>query len=269
MPSKFDINPATGRQYGVNPATGVQDDNYWANVVEPSLKARSGSGSGSRIPTADDILREQKAKLTEQVTFLKDFLSANPLGFDEAMAREAASEKYKPYYTEVLADFVTPIQKRIAFSSAEENRALTELTRSTELGEKQTKRATSEAIARAREGFAGAGLFGSGLERGETARQETTGKETLTDFLARSEFTKQGTQAAGTFERDNLTGSIANKERDIFGRGREFETAITTDTESQRQKALKTRSLRALEAVSSRFGSPLSDIPNYLELYNQ
>jgi hypothetical protein len=33
--SKFDINPSTGKQYGVNPNTGVQDDNYWAQQVDP------------------------------------------------------------------------------------------------------------------------------------------------------------------------------------------------------------------------------------------
>ncbi|MDE3194432.1 MAG: hypothetical protein KGN00_12175, partial [Chloroflexota bacterium] len=40
MPSKTDINPATGKQYAVNPATGVWDDNYWANIVEPQLKSQ-------------------------------------------------------------------------------------------------------------------------------------------------------------------------------------------------------------------------------------
>src|ERR1035437_3503637 len=33
--SKFDINPSTGKQYGVNPSSGVQDDNYWAQQVDP------------------------------------------------------------------------------------------------------------------------------------------------------------------------------------------------------------------------------------------
>ena len=41
MATKFDINPATGKQYGINPATGVQDDNYWATVAEPQLKGQN------------------------------------------------------------------------------------------------------------------------------------------------------------------------------------------------------------------------------------
>lgn len=37
MVSKFDINPQTGKQYGINPQSGVQDDNFWATQVEPKL----------------------------------------------------------------------------------------------------------------------------------------------------------------------------------------------------------------------------------------
>ena len=46
MPGKADINPATGKAYAVNPATGVWDDNFWANTVEPQLKAQYGGSSG-------------------------------------------------------------------------------------------------------------------------------------------------------------------------------------------------------------------------------
>lgn len=42
IPSKTDINPSTGKAYAVNPSTGVWDDNYWANVVEPDLKRQYG-----------------------------------------------------------------------------------------------------------------------------------------------------------------------------------------------------------------------------------
>ena len=46
MPNKTDINPATGKAYAVNPATGVFDDNYWANTVEPQLKTQYGGSNG-------------------------------------------------------------------------------------------------------------------------------------------------------------------------------------------------------------------------------
>ncbi len=44
-PGKFDINPATGKAYGFNPATNSMDDNYWALKVEPQLKAGGGAST--------------------------------------------------------------------------------------------------------------------------------------------------------------------------------------------------------------------------------
>jgi hypothetical protein len=259
----------TGDEIRRYSSRGDLEGNKGQSIIIGELSGgRKPTTTEAKVPTAEDILREQKAKLTEQVTFLRDFLSANPLGFDEVMARTTAEEKYKPYYQEVLSDFVNPIREKISYSSAEQNRVLDELTRSTALGQKRIKRDTQEAISRAREGFAGAGLLGSGLERGVTSRAEVAGRENLQDFMAKSDYSRAGTIASGELERSQMNRSIANKERDLFGAGREFSTAVTKEVESQRQAQLKKRSLRALEAVGSRFGSPLSDIPNYLELYN-
>ena len=46
MPTKESINPQTGLPYAVNPQTGVFDDNYWANVVEPQLRSGGGQSLG-------------------------------------------------------------------------------------------------------------------------------------------------------------------------------------------------------------------------------
>lgn len=58
MPSKGDINPATGKAYAVNPSTGNWDDNYWANVVEPQFRSSSSSSSGGNVASnAADLLK--------------------------------------------------------------------------------------------------------------------------------------------------------------------------------------------------------------------
>ncbi len=267
MPTKNDINPATGKPYGVNPNTGVWDDNYWSNVVEPKLKAQSGS-SGSSTPSASDILGDAKKKLQEQVSFLKDFLVNNPLGYDEVLAREMAQDKYNPYYTEVLSDFVDPLMKKISRSTEDETRLLGELTRQEKLGSKQLTRDTDMAIEAAREGFAGTGLFESGIANRSTSMTGIKGRESLQDFMAKSEETKTEVGLESSRNREDWQTGIAQKQRDIFGTGREYETAVTKDVEDQRSTALKKRGLRAIEAVSSSYGEPLPSISNYLELYN-
>jgi hypothetical protein len=62
MADKGDINPATGKAYAINPATGVWDDNYWANVVEPGLKGIGSTGSastGSIVDMANQLRQSQ------------------------------------------------------------------------------------------------------------------------------------------------------------------------------------------------------------------
>lgn len=57
MASKQDINPATGKPYAVNPSTGVWDDNYWSNTVEPQLKQAAGSSGGNFGDIAANALK--------------------------------------------------------------------------------------------------------------------------------------------------------------------------------------------------------------------
>lgn len=47
IPGKQDVNPATGKAYAINPSSGVWDDNYWTNTVEPQLKAQAGGSTES------------------------------------------------------------------------------------------------------------------------------------------------------------------------------------------------------------------------------
>jgi hypothetical protein len=57
IPSKTDINPETGKAFAVNPSSGVWDDNYWANTVEPRLLSGwvPGQPQEQAGPTKSDI----------------------------------------------------------------------------------------------------------------------------------------------------------------------------------------------------------------------
>jgi len=116
MPSKFDINPATGKQYGVNPATGVQDDNYWANVVEPQLKY-GGSTSGSTGQDATSIYEQFMQKSADlyasKQNELNQYMTNNPFSFDEALARSAVETEYNPWYADKLKQYTTSAQRQL------------------------------------------------------------------------------------------------------------------------------------------------------------
>jgi len=254
-----------------NPLTGRNQrwwgEGIWTDGEEPS-QSQPKQQQQQKVLTAEDIIGEQQKKLKEQVTFLKDFLDKNPLAFDENLARQMATEKYKPYYEEVLSDFVEPLQTRISRSTADEQRLLSELVRQRGVGSREIQETTQSAIDRSREGYAGSGLLGSGIETGVTGRAGIAGSNRLEDFLAGKSAQEQNITLEQSRAREDAQKAISQKQRDIFGAGREFDTNVVKDVESQRGTALKQRGLSTIDAISSRFGSPLPDIPNYLSLYN-
>lgn len=220
-----------------------------------------------RIPTAQELIAEETKKLQEQITFLKDFLASNPTGYDEVLARQMAEQKYKPYYEEILNDFVAPMQEKISRSVTDENQAITELTRQTQSGEREQRLDLLTAIDKAKEGFAGAGLFGSGTAKRSVNQANIYGENKIGDYLSNQAFKQTTLQQTGQRERTDYQTAIDQRNRDIFGQGRAFDTAVAGDVQEQETLAQKQLGLKALDAVSSRFGQPLIDIPGYLNLY--
>lgn len=100
MPSKADINPATGKAYAINPQTGVWDDNYWANTVEPSLKAQYSTDKSSGIsfnqPTIDLPKLYESMYASSGISEIEKGLSAK----NEAYNAQVAKIKDNPYLSE-------------------------------------------------------------------------------------------------------------------------------------------------------------------------
>lgn len=227
---------------------------------QPSSSTAQSSPQNGQPQTIEQIIKqkedETKRLIQEQLDFLKDFLKDNPFAFDESMARVAAESKYRPYFEEQLSDFINPLQDKIQRSTEDQSRILGELVRRRELGETQKTREIMEGLEKSRGGFVGRGLFGSGVQKRDTAMDEIKGTEELSDFLTRSRFEEEGTAISGERERTDLGTDINQKQRDIFGTGREFDTSVAKELETKRMSNASRYGLRAEEAYQSRFGSP-------------
>ncbi len=95
---KTDINPATGKMYAVNPQTGNFDDNYWAQVAEPALKAQYGGGASTGATTSN------LSGLTGQGTFgdiVKQALQMTQT------ANQPAIQSYQQSLPEVATKYAT------------------------------------------------------------------------------------------------------------------------------------------------------------------
>lgn len=259
MPSKTDINPQTGKPYAVNPATGVWDDNYWANQVEPALKRANPK-------SAEEIMREaaeeRNRKYKEQAQIWNEFMNS-PTFWDAVLARQMAEQYFNPYYQTILEEFVNPLQTRIRQSQENETRLLGELTRQQEVGEQEQKEMLESEIEKAQGGFAGAGIYGGGGARRALARTKISGERSLQDFLDKVGAQKSNVSSEESQRRELYAGDIAQKERDV---ARERTGAIEEDIQKQRSEATKKQAARAYETISGKFGEFLLNVPDWLQL---
>lgn len=173
MPKKSDINPQTGLPYAVNPATGQWDDNYWANVVEPKLKATNGISSDNVIQTAIDSFTKQIGDYNNKLT---QYDKANPFAFDQVLATERgkATQQLDPYYSQTLNDLITGINTQRTRSQEDTNTLLSELNADTSAYTGQAKIDLNNALEKSANGYAGAGLYSSGAaqrSQGQTIQQ--------------------------------------------------------------------------------------------------
>jgi hypothetical protein len=190
MPGKFDINPATGHQYGENPNRGwVQDDNYWGNVVEPQLKGQSnGGGNGSGDFGVDKILQAYKERDAEFKRLAGEYNTKNPFVLDDVLAAKhsQAKEQLDPYYNQTLSDYLTGVTRTRSRSLEDQNRLLGELQTDTQNYTDRSKQNVSLALDKAKEGASQAGLFNSGALQRQEGLLSNTANQSLSDYTAKA-----------------------------------------------------------------------------------
>ncbi len=157
-------------QYQTN-GQGVSQDTY--NTLYPS-KASGDGGSNVSTPssnggvttpstnTSESFLQSIKDTLTSQMdkmnARISEFDKNNPFSFDAAMAEASAKERYDPFYSAELSDFLKGIDTQT--STLEGSRTLlTELNR-INAGADAIKLQT--AIDKTQQGYSDVGLFFSG-----------------------------------------------------------------------------------------------------------
>lgn len=118
---------------------------------------------------ADSLIKAQQEQLKRETSFLEGYTKSNPFVFDEALAKKSATAEYAPYYSELLDDYVKGIDLQRETTRGEAKL----LTTLQGLDTGARTRAYEQAVARAEEGFAGQGLFFSGI------KQKAVGDETI------------------------------------------------------------------------------------------
>lgn len=233
MPTKTDINPATGKMYAVNPATGNFDDNYWATVVEPSLRAGGGMAGTTGIVSPQDqatqfiVDHARQLRQESDQLFSKYQQAKGPFNFDEVLVakRAQAKEQIDPYYNETLSDYLLGVKRKTERSQADTQDLLSELQATTDSFTGSAQLKLTEALNNARQGFADVGLYDSGQRyRQEGLLQQETGTS-LADYGRRAALREKGLTTGLTRTLQDVGLESTMRQRDI---GREQFTGVET-----------------------------------------
>ena len=124
-----------------------------------------GGGTSGGGNSTDSILNNAIQAIISPLKVMQKYDEANPFFFDEELARRASEAQYAPYYDETLSDYVARIERDKSRSQEDLNRTLDYLSASKEHFLGAERRALDKAERQTNEGYAGAGLFFSGVRQ--------------------------------------------------------------------------------------------------------
>lgn len=220
-PTFEEVFPVLYKGWDINAARADYNAGGWRNkagaeqFLGQTQTQDPGSSAEQLLNTTLDFYRKQDEEARRK---FGEFQRNNPFVFDEVLAqsRTQATEQIDPYYNELKADYLLGVQRKRERGAQDTYELLTDLNRVTEAGQLKV----DEAISRAREGFAEAGLF----ESGARLRAEGLGERARTDLLAEQGFRERGIRTG--FERE-LEDIATGQRQDI----REAERRRFTDIE--------------------------------------
>lgn len=103
---------------------------------------------------------------------VQPYEEVNPFFFDEALAEEASTAEYSPYYEELLSDYVATVEKTKSRSQEDLDTTLEQLSGGREYYLGKERRLLDRSLRSTNEGYAGQGLFFSGAREKERRELE-------------------------------------------------------------------------------------------------
>lgn len=199
-----------------------------AGRVEGDIRGGNlGNISASGDPIAQSIEDSFRRLQQEVVKRFGEYKGGKPFKIDEVLADKTkqASEQIDPYYNETLSDYLTGVTRKISRSTQDTQDLVTELTADTRQYTEQSRQNLSEAILKAQEGFADAGLFDSGSRLRTEGLATANSANNLANFNRGQDF-KIGQAQTGLNR--NLEDIGLNKKIDV----RNIERSRFTDTQN-------------------------------------
>lgn len=211
---------------------GKNPTNYNKSDWDARQIKKYGSGGSKSDSIASTKVNEIMSAITpaikEQTDYLSKYVKKNPFVFDETLATASAKAEYEPYYTELLQDYIKGVD--LSKQTVQTERKLQQELQTYETGKRS--REYTQAVAKAEEGFAGSGMFFSGIKNralGEKEVEQQAGNEYLKAGYTAKEEGFQNVEA-------RLGLAQEQKQRDLQ---REQEAAVQSGILTRKEEAAK------------------------------
>lgn len=195
----------------------------------------TGAGNNSPAQSVNQAIEDSFKKLTQEVfKRFGEYKANHPFRIDEVLAQKAgeAKEQIDPYYNETLTNYLTGVNRRIERGTQDTKDLLAELQADTSSFERNTQLALQENINRAKEGFAGSGLYDSGARQRTEGLLQTENQNQTGDFMRKQRFRENQLNTGLSRELQDIGSQKQQQVRDI-------ERSRYTDIEARKSQLAK------------------------------
>ena|SRR3990167_4427380 len=217
-------------QYGTEAYTGWGETEAAADAKSKGLSGGGGGGG-----TVDSILNSAISSLSQYFPKkVTPYDQVNPFFFDEALAKEASTAEYAPYYQELLTDYTSTVEKNKSRSQQDLQSTLEQLNAGKEYYMGNERRLLDRAVKSTNEGFAGRGLYMSGARGKDLADLQTQYSADTGNYLSQYNYNTSQAKLGTERKAEDLTTAQSNYSRDI---DREKQLAITSGVLTRKGEA--------------------------------
>jgi len=209
-------NYQTGGWYD-NPATGTNMRWFpsgWTTGADPGVGSSGSNNSSPGAMTADSIVKAATAAYTSAVKNVPSYESVNPFAFDEELAKANATSEYSPYYSRLLSDYTQNVERTKSRSAEDLKTTLDQLSAGKEYYTGVQRRALDTATRSTNEGYAGNGLFFSGVRERDIKELQTESGARVGDYMDTYKYNTGQAELGNTRTIENQDTALSQYSRD-------------------------------------------------------
>ncbi|MCK9370276.1 hypothetical protein M0R04_10250 [Candidatus Dojkabacteria bacterium] len=208
-------NSSSSKQIGGWYNNNGQNMRYWGDAGWTTGSDPTGGGGSSSPSTGDDYLQNSVNSIAGMVNSIPAYEKDNPFAFDAALARTATTAEYSPYYKETLSDYTSSVERKLSRSTNDLETTLEQLLAGKEYYTGTQRRALEKAERSTNEGYAGKGLFFSGVRKRDIAELKEEEQAQTGNYLKNYEYNVNQAKLTDTRGKEDINTASSQYTRDL------------------------------------------------------